>query len=133
MLAQEAQGVQLKTAFGFGVRCGTMATATMREGDWTCPACNNLNYSSRKVCNKCGGPKPPPAGGKGKEGDWMCPNCDNHNFASRSQCNKCGMPKPMAGMGGKGGFMAQMMGMAPTMGMQGGGKGGKFRAAPYSQ
>lgn len=43
------------------------ATApAVREGDWICPACSNVNYATRVVCNmrSCGAPKPvdnPPA------------------------------------------------------------------------
>lgn len=102
--------------------------AAMREGDWTCPSCNNMNFSSRKICNRCGGPKPPPPEMNAKDGDWMCPNCDNHNFFKRQACNRCGTPKP----GGGGQMFAQpmmaqpmmaqpMMAPAPTMGGKGGG------------
>lgn len=80
-----------------------------------CPSCNNHNFQSRQVCNRCGGPKPPPAGAISKPGDWMCPSCENHNYATRQACNRCGMPKP-------GTFAGAMQGM---MNMQwGGGKGG---------
>ena len=33
-----------------------------REGDWRCNACNNINFSFRRVCNRCGADKPPDAG-----------------------------------------------------------------------
>lgn len=71
----------------------------MKEGDWMCPSCNNHNYASRQVCNRCAGARPPPEG-KGQPGDWMCPMCQNHNYRMRQVCNKCAAPKP----GGKGGF-----------------------------
>lgn len=29
----------------------------LRAGDWTCTQCNNLNFSFRNVCNRCGIPK----------------------------------------------------------------------------
>ena len=29
----------------------------LRAGDWTCSQCNNLNFSFRNVCNRCGIPK----------------------------------------------------------------------------
>eukprot|EP00927_Polykrikos_kofoidii_P022573 TRINITY_DN21015_c0_g1_i1.p1 TRINITY_DN21015_c0_g1~~TRINITY_DN21015_c0_g1_i1.p1 ORF type:complete len:283 (+),score=24.36 TRINITY_DN21015_c0_g1_i1:99-851(+) len=89
----------------------------MREGDWTCSSCDNLNYACRLVCNRCGGekttsggygpakgnggqprvspygvpPAPPPSGGK--PGDWTCPSCNNHNYVHRTQCNRCKLPK----------------------------------------
>lgn len=31
----------------------TPATETHRAGDWVCILCHNLNYSFRKVCNRC--------------------------------------------------------------------------------
>lgn len=100
-------------------------TQTLKEGDWTCPSCGNHNFASRKVCNRCGGPKPPPPGANAKEGDWICPACENHNYASRQACNRCGHPKPgtfAAGMGG-------MMGMA--MGGWQGGKGGGWQGGGF--
>ena len=27
----------------------------MRDDDWECAACKNINYASRVVCNRCGG------------------------------------------------------------------------------
>ena len=29
----------------------------VRVGDWTCSKCNNLNFSFRNKCNRCGIPK----------------------------------------------------------------------------
>eukprot|EP00933_Yihiella_yeosuensis_P021908 TRINITY_DN17271_c0_g1_i6.p1 TRINITY_DN17271_c0_g1~~TRINITY_DN17271_c0_g1_i6.p1 ORF type:complete len:269 (+),score=48.60 TRINITY_DN17271_c0_g1_i6:86-892(+) len=78
--------------------------APMKEGDWICPACDNHNYASREVCNRCGGPKPPPPGANVKPGDWECPQCRNHNYASRTACNKCGAPKPGGDNGRGGGY-----------------------------
>eukprot|EP00448_Togula_jolla_P019831 CAMPEP_0170579134 /NCGR_PEP_ID=MMETSP0224-20130122/5827_1 /TAXON_ID=285029 /ORGANISM="Togula jolla, Strain CCCM 725" /LENGTH=336 /DNA_ID=CAMNT_0010902149 /DNA_START=1 /DNA_END=1009 /DNA_ORIENTATION=- len=74
--------------------------AQIREGDWNCTACGNHNFASRQVCNKCHGPKSPPAGQNVREGDWMCPTCQNHNYARRQACNKCNGPKPGAAMVG---------------------------------
>ena len=34
------------------------------RNDWECPACNNINFSFRTECNKCGKPRP---GGRGGE------------------------------------------------------------------
>ena len=30
----------------------------LREGDWFCPSCTNINYNNRPTCNKCSLPKP---------------------------------------------------------------------------
>jgi len=34
----------------------------LSEGDWTCPKCDNINFSFRNTCNmkKCGAPRPTP-------------------------------------------------------------------------
>lgn len=72
------------------------ASREIREGDWTCPGCNNHNFASRHVCNRCRGARPA-AGEDAKPGDWMCPGCSNHNFARRTTCNKCSAPKPGVG------------------------------------
>jgi hypothetical protein len=67
----------------------------MRPGDWVCRACNNHNYSSREVCNKCKIGKDVYVAKSGmKEGDWICPGCSNHNFKDKVNCNKCRLPKP---------------------------------------
>lgn len=89
--------------------------ANFREGDWLCPSCNNHNYASKAVCNRCGAPPaqpgglnqygaPPPPQGmhpalqrppaeRGfRDGDWRCPACQNHNYASKKVCNRCGEP-----------------------------------------
>merc|ERR1719331_3036777 len=80
-----------------------------RPGDWDCPKCGNLNFSSRTKCN---GTLP---NGDGcllarpefekygvalvkskmmhKEGDWNCFRCGNINFQIRDECNKCGLSK----------------------------------------
>jgi hypothetical protein len=84
------------------------------------PACCNLNFASRMVCNRC---KTPPSGAamylhqaaalwyatsRGltaprlpgpvfqptRPGDWACLSCANHNYASRVVCNRCHVPKP---------------------------------------
>jgi len=82
-----------------------MASQVWEEGDWTCNACSNLNFASRQVCNRCQGPKPPPAELGAREGDWMCPACNNHNYSKRMACNKCQGPRPGGGMGAMmGGF-----------------------------
>jgi len=65
-----------------------------KPGDWVCPQCQNINFSNRETCNKCG------FNGRGqkrlgmKPGDWICPGCGDLVFASKSQCKMCGNPKP---------------------------------------
>merc|ERR1712188_109738 len=90
---------------------------TMKQGDWICSECENHNFASREICNRCQAPK----GGfpqNFQSGDWMCAACGNHNYASREACNKCGGPKtPTRGPSGYGPARAAM---------------GKTRASPYS-
>eukprot|EP01066_Platyproteum_vivax_P006457 Platyproteum_vivax@DN2255_c0_g1_i1.p1 len=75
----------------------------LREGDWECDQCNNINFSKRTRCNKCSAAKPksnddvphwggPP--GLFKQGDWACPSCGNVNWARRDTCNICNGAKP---------------------------------------
>merc|ERR1719277_1443770 len=65
-----------------------------RPGDWVCPQCQNINFSNRETCNKCG------FAGRGqkrlgmKPGDWICTNCGDLVFSSKSQCKMCGTAKP---------------------------------------
>ncbi|CAA3029992.1 ranBP2-type zinc finger At1g67325 [Olea europaea subsp. europaea] len=78
----------------------------MRDDDWKCPKCGNVNYSFRTVCNmrKCNTPKPESQSGRsGKiakqdmpEGSWKCEKCNNINYPFRTQCNRqnCGADKP---------------------------------------
>lgn len=88
----------------------------MREGDWTCPDCNNHNFASRVVCNKCSRPKDGiQTNQELRPGDWMCRECGNHNFASRDACNKCRAPRP-----GKRMPAPPMMAHAPLMAAYGG-------------
>lgn len=85
------------------------------DGNWSCPACRNVNYAMREACNRCGEPKPPeedllleklaaapqpaarrPSGAPvaGVDGNWECRSCGNVNYAMREACNRCGVPKP---------------------------------------
>ena len=61
---------------------------TMNSGDWTCAACNEVNFRKRDQCRKCH---------KGKyvkkEGDWEC-SCGEINFVSRINCRKCNKENP---------------------------------------
>ena len=80
---------------------------------WECIKCNNFNFESRTICNRCEAPKQPKSleqikleneqksGEKKKKtlierkGDWQCPLCHNLNFAFRVTCNRCKLPKEM--------------------------------------
>ncbi len=46
------------------------------RNDWECPSCNNVNFSFRTECNKCGKPKPGGGGGQRRSGS---------GFSSRGQ------------------------------------------------
>lgn len=85
---------------GMGMRGGPEP----RPGDWDCPRCTNMNFSSREICNgkmegeACNLRKPefdkygvPHIRNKDlrKPGDWDCFRCGNINFKIRSACNKC--------------------------------------------
>lgn len=80
------------------------------EGDWTCPACQELNFARNTDCRKCGKQKPAegPSGEnailalsqKIKEqnllpGDWTCLMCQEINFGNRTNCRKCNSMRPI--------------------------------------
>jgi len=96
---------------GFGMGAGTsgmgMRGPEPRPGDWDCPRCTNMNFSSRDICNgkmdgeACNLRKPefdkygvPHIRNKDlrKPGDWDCFRCGNINFKIRTACNKCELP-----------------------------------------
>ena len=80
---------------------------------WECEKCNNFNFESRTICNRCEAPKQPKSleqiklenelkSGERKKkplierkGDWQCTLCHNLNFAFRVSCNRCKLPKEM--------------------------------------
>ncbi|UJR17014.1 hypothetical protein I4U23_003912 [Adineta vaga] len=75
-----------------------MATGAfgLRVGDWECSRCEFINFSSRPVCQRCGGSpyssgSAPPV--TAKPGDWECAACRKLNFAARQACFKCGNSK----------------------------------------
>ena len=77
-----------------------------RAGDWRCPdaECDNINFSIRSQCNRCGIDKPEELvqmelerknnAPEFKKGDWNCPCCKNLNFARRDTCNRCNLDRP---------------------------------------
>eukprot|EP00927_Polykrikos_kofoidii_P036391 TRINITY_DN3072_c0_g1_i1.p1 TRINITY_DN3072_c0_g1~~TRINITY_DN3072_c0_g1_i1.p1 ORF type:complete len:869 (+),score=121.65 TRINITY_DN3072_c0_g1_i1:81-2609(+) len=109
---------------GSGGRAESCATVPgtnlpMKEGDWLCPACGDLQFARNQSCRRCAAPNPalapPPApprpprstnqrsvptnenaNHRGKEmmpGDWICPNCDDLVFARNEACRRCGSGK----------------------------------------
>lgn len=83
--------------FAFGGKGG--APVAGADGNWSCPACRNVNFAVREACNRCQAPKPVVASGKGGpvagvNGNWACPACQNVNYAGRELCNRCQGPKP---------------------------------------
>ena len=95
---------------------------THSNNDWTCSECNNVNFSFRTECNRCGAPKG--RGGqrnrswkgddrrpgdrreapKPRPGDWICPKCGKSNFAKRNECFSCGHSKRVGGPKTRGHF-----------------------------
>ncbi|MAD55263.1 MAG: hypothetical protein CL972_01370 [Euryarchaeota archaeon] len=45
---------------------GRSQRGTFNDNDWTCPQCNNSNFSFRNVCNRCEAPRPGGGGGGGQ-------------------------------------------------------------------
>ena len=43
---------------------GRQQRGTFNNNDWTCPKCNNSNFSFRNVCNRCEEPRPGGGGGR---------------------------------------------------------------------
>ena len=72
---------------------------------WVCRICNNFNFESRNICNRCKAIKAPKTKKeinerkkeiniikkKKKESNqaWLCTNCKNINYPFRKFCNRC--------------------------------------------
>lgn len=84
---------------GFATEAEPGAKPKGRPGDWICPACKNINFSSRKICHndKCKGTAQGAERIGLKPGDWICPNCGDLVFASKSKCKMCHTPKMVGG------------------------------------
>ena len=84
---------------------------------WICRICNNFNFKSRNICNRCKAEKAPKTieeinkekeikieknkkikeekikEEKLKKTDWFCPNCANINYGFRKYCNRCNLKR----------------------------------------
>ena len=76
---------------------------------WICRLCNNFNFKSRNICNRCNAIKAPRTKEeikekeefdkmmkkkiKEKKTDWLCLNCQNINYSFRRNCNRCGVER----------------------------------------
>ncbi|DAC57841.1 MAG TPA: hypothetical protein D7I08_05085 [Candidatus Poseidoniales archaeon] len=49
-----------------GDRRGRQPGVTFSDNDWTCGSCNNVNFSFRTECNRCGAPRRGGGGGGGR-------------------------------------------------------------------
>lgn len=74
----------------------------LRQGEWTCPKCNFLNFARNIKCLRCDGlfqeklrmlneeldhlPL--------KKGDWICNKCNFLNFARNTRCLQCNEKPP---------------------------------------
>ena len=72
---------------------------------WICRLCDNFNFETRTICNRCKAIKAPKSkeeireneeieklikrNKKAKKSDWFCPNCQNINYYFRKNCNRC--------------------------------------------
>lgn len=100
-------GLKLSDLQASGSASIASPAAAGMDGSWACPACGNMNFPGRMVCNKrsCGRPRAgvgaslPFMGGAAGAGappdSWVCLACRNVNFPTRTECNarNCGKPR----------------------------------------
>jgi hypothetical protein len=104
-------GFSMGAMGGAAAPTGGGGGAARRGGDWDCPNCGDIVYSTRNECRKCKTSKPdhlgpivnnpnfskPMNGGLGpsrRAGDWDCTGCGDVQYASRTECRKCRTAKP---------------------------------------
>ena len=74
---------------------------------WICVLCNNFNFETRVMCNRCKALKNPKKivniknkinsginqNNDDENKDWICSKCQNFNYSFRTICNRCKVPK----------------------------------------
>lgn len=87
---------------GTAVHQGDQIKTPIRQGDWTCPKCNFLNFARNVKCLRCGGLFQEKLRKLNEElehlplkkGDWICNKCNFLNFAKNTRCLQCNEKPP---------------------------------------
>jgi hypothetical protein len=83
------------------------STQMFGKKGWICVLCNNFNFETRIMCNRCKALKNPKKivnakykikdeinqNNEGENYDWICSKCQNFNYSFRTICNRCKAPK----------------------------------------
>ena len=83
------------------------STQKFGKKGWICTLCNNFNFETRIMCNRCKALKNPKKivntknkinneinpNNDGETNDWICSKCQNFNYSFRTICNRCKAPK----------------------------------------
>ena len=83
------------------------STQKFGKKGWICALCNNFNFETRIMCNRCKALKNPKKivntknkinneispNNDGENIDWICSKCQNFNYSFRTICNRCKAPK----------------------------------------
>ena len=83
------------------------STQKFGKKGWICSLCNNFNFETRIICNRCKALKNPKKiintkskinneinqNNDGENNDWICSKCQNFNYSFRTICNRCKAPK----------------------------------------